>query len=406
MAVSHGYSKITTSGSVFAYDLGDTFNSYKGEPTTNFIPSPYDYSLYAYVSGPVDISTTNELGNSITAKRYTITQAVNVARAAVFPTSLNIGVAYTFSIKWRYNGSTTTTPGLGMDASKGNPEVGGSNSFTSQTTSVVAIGSGWYLSTYTFIFSTSPTLGCVLTFGISTGATAGYVNETFDVYEAQFEVKDHKTQPVIGTRSVSGSIIDISGYNRTINAVSGGYNYQAKLSFNGSSNVLDLGSLGTIGDQYSIECIFNSSNIVNYRNVYDMNYSTYSPNTGNVGPRLEQVSTPGIRWIWSGNTTNNGLYNFSAITPILPNQNYHTIFTMNSGSVNTYFNGVLTNSNVASSQGFITSFQDVVVGRGFVLDASRFFSGSIDVFRVYDRVLTQGEVLNNYYHYKTRFNLP
>jgi hypothetical protein len=406
MAVSHGYSKITTSGSVFSYDLGDTFNSYKGEPTTNFIPNPYDYSLYAYVSGPVNTTTTNELGNIITAKRYTITQAVNVARAAIFPTSLSTGVAYTFSVKWRYNGITTTTPGLGMDASKGNPEVGGSNGFTSQASSVVPIGQGWYLSTYTFIFSTSPTLGCILTFGISTGATAGFVNETFDIYEAQFEVKDHRTQPVIGTRSISGSVIDISGYNRTVNAVSGGYNSQAKLSFNGSSNVLDLGSLGTIGTQYSIECIFNSANIVSYRNVYDMNYATYNPNTGNVGPRLEQLSSQAIYWIWSGNTTTNGLYNLSTAISISPNTYYHTVFTLNAGTVNTYLNGGLRDVNLSSAQGYITSFQDVKVGRGFVLDPSRFFSGSIDVLRVYDRVLTGPEVLNNYYHYKTRFNLP
>ena len=36
MAVGTGYSKVATSGLVFAYDTGDSFNSYKGEPTTNY----------------------------------------------------------------------------------------------------------------------------------------------------------------------------------------------------------------------------------------------------------------------------------------------------------------------------------------------------------------------------------
>lgn len=40
MAVAQGYGKTVTSGSVFAYDTGDTRNSYIGEPTTNLIPSP------------------------------------------------------------------------------------------------------------------------------------------------------------------------------------------------------------------------------------------------------------------------------------------------------------------------------------------------------------------------------
>ena len=35
MAVAQGYGKTVTSGSVFAYDTGDTRNSYRGEPTTN-----------------------------------------------------------------------------------------------------------------------------------------------------------------------------------------------------------------------------------------------------------------------------------------------------------------------------------------------------------------------------------
>jgi hypothetical protein len=35
MAVAQGYGKTVTSGSVFAYDVADTRNSYIGEPTTN-----------------------------------------------------------------------------------------------------------------------------------------------------------------------------------------------------------------------------------------------------------------------------------------------------------------------------------------------------------------------------------
>jgi len=35
MAVSDGYGKTTNKGLVFAYDVNDTHNSYKGEPTTN-----------------------------------------------------------------------------------------------------------------------------------------------------------------------------------------------------------------------------------------------------------------------------------------------------------------------------------------------------------------------------------
>jgi len=35
MAIATGYSKIVTRNSVFAYDTGDTVNSWKGQPITN-----------------------------------------------------------------------------------------------------------------------------------------------------------------------------------------------------------------------------------------------------------------------------------------------------------------------------------------------------------------------------------
>ena len=41
MAASQGYGKIVTSGSVFAYDVADTINSYIGEPTTNLANTDY-----------------------------------------------------------------------------------------------------------------------------------------------------------------------------------------------------------------------------------------------------------------------------------------------------------------------------------------------------------------------------
>lgn len=401
MAVSHGYSKITTSGSVFAYDLGDTFNSYKGEPTTNLLtvfptattlPTTmvfnYEYSC-SIENAPV-------LGTPFDNEKwvkFVKTSAVNGRATFLNISGLVAGGAYTWTAYTYVNDSRNTSLTMGSD----NGAVSATISNTPYNFSRLGT-----LQRMTNVFTS---LSGSQVQGVRGGASDA-IGSTFYMTGFQCEYKDHATQLVSGTRSVSGSIIDVSGYNRTVNAVSGGYNSQARLSFNGSSNVLDLGNFGTIGTQYSIECIFNSSNIVSYRNVYDMNYATYSPNTGNVGPRLEQLSAGAVYWIWSGNTTNNALYIASPSIAISPNQNYHTVFTMNSGSVNTYFNGNLANSNVASGQGFITSFQDVKVGRGFVLDATRFFSGSVDVFRVYDRVLTEGEVLNNYYHYKTRFNLP
>jgi hypothetical protein len=404
MGIAGGPNILGDENLVFIYDIADTDNCYLGEPTTNYVPGTYSYGLYAYASGPVDTVVYDEFGVYITAKRYTITQAVNTARAAIFPTSMSTGVKYTFSFKWKYNGTTTASPSIAVDSSKGNPEGNGSNSINFSNVSTSPIGNGWYLTIYTFSFSSSPTSACILTFGINTGATSTYINETFDVYEAQFEIKDYKTPYVLGTRSVSGSLFDLGANRKTI-TLTNSYTSTGQITFDGTDDFMNVGNLGTIGNAYSIECVFNSSDIVSYRNVCDMNYSTYNPNTGNVGPRLEQVTGNTIYWIWSGNTTNNNLYNFTSAASIAPNKYYHTVFTLNNGTVNTYLNGVISNLNASSAQGYITSFGDLKIGRGFVLDPSRYFSGQIPIVKIYNKALSASEVYNNYIIQKARFGL-
>lgn len=372
MPASVGPNMLGDSNLVFSYDTGDLTNSYKGKPTTNLL------SLY--------FNTAYELNGG------EFSQYANLA--PIFDTyGTGSNVPYSLSLDIKVN--IPNMPVLVYMQNGSYTKYG----FVSQWINPTSEYKRFTFNNLNANISTPTETQAILAFYTNYGS--GVLPSVKNV---QVELGVSASPYVSGSRSASASLFDVSGYNRIVNCISGGYDSQAKLSFNGSSNVLDVGSLGTIGDQYSIECVFNSTNIVNYRNVYDMNYSTYNPNTGNVGPRLEQLSTPGIRWIWSGNTTNNALYNGSSIVSISPNMYYHTVFTLNSGIVNTYFNGILRDTNIASAQGYITSFQDVKVGRGFVLDPSRFFSGSIDIFKVYNRVLSVDEVVNNFNELKTRFN--
>jgi hypothetical protein len=166
--------------------------------------------------------------------------------------------------------------------------------------------------------------------------------------------------------------------------------------FDGTDDYVSLGNLGTIGDTQTIEVWFNSNSVTSYKNVLDMNYSTYNPNTGNVGPRLEQTSGAGINWIWSGNTTNNNIYNFTPQISISSNKWYHTVFTLNSGNWNWYLNGNLEYSGT-SPQGYVTTYGDVNLGRGFVLDPARYFSGLESSARIYSRTLSTSDVKQNYF---------
>lgn len=175
--------------------------------------------------------------------------------------------------------------------------------------------------------------------------------------------------------------------------------------FDGVDDYINCGNLGTIGNSQTVEVWFRSTSVVNYRNVLDMNYSTYSPVTGNVGPRLEQYTGGDLRWIWSGNTTVNGLFNRSAAgITVVANTWYQAVFTLSSGAYVVYLNGIQRDSGT-SAQGYITTYGSVNLGRGFVLASDRYFTGNESMLRIYNKTLSADEVLQNYNAQKSKFGL-
>jgi hypothetical protein len=392
---------------VFGYDLSDVVNSYRGEPTVNFVPGTYGYSTYAYVSSPVDTTVLNEKNKLITAKRYTITQSINVARAAIFPVGLTTGVSFTFSFKWKYNGSTTTSPSVGMDASKGNPEGGvNNNSFTSQSINTVNIGSGWYLSTYIFIFSSVPTGKCMLTFGIVTGSNSGYIGETFDIYEAQFEIKNHRTQFSNGVRSATQGLIDITGIS-TIDLSNTSFDSNAQMTFDGTDDFINLGD----------NSLFDFTN-----GIATIEAIIKFPSTWTAGSQYPNLISKGATSGWDTNGW--ALFGFrdwpsagqkswgfgirnGAVNRITGRANsatdvfLHIVATIDGTTIRLYENGILytTNSQIINPAENNTN---VFIGRDA---ASQYFPGEIPHTRIYNRVLSSSEVLNNYNNIKRKYGI-
>jgi hypothetical protein len=405
MAVQHGYGKVAGADAlVFAYDTGDTRNSYKGEPTVNYVPGTYGYSVYAYVSGPVDTTVLNESNKSITAKRYTITQAINTARAAIFPSGLTAGVSFTFSFKWKYNGTTTASPSVGIDASKGNPEGGtNNNSFTSATTNTVSIGNGWYLSAYTFVFSSVPTGQCMLTFGIVTGSTAGFVGETFDIYEAQFEIKNHRTQYSSGTRSATQGLLDLTG-NSSIDLSNVSFDSTSRKVFDGTDDYMAIvtNAATDYSQAFTLETIFKvdtnatwdngyRSNIFGVAGSYSGMYGLFKYNNTDVGIQVRDAASTA----------------YAVATGLSKGIYYHLVGTWNgTNELAIYLNGELAQATSTTKTG-ATDGPNLYIGgvRAYGGAGGNAYQGEIPIAKYYNRALTAAEVANNYNHYKGRFNI-
>ena len=96
MAVGTGYSKVASSGLVFAYDTGDTYNSYLGRPTTNV----NTYPLYIYNNVPGNVSSTltatSDTYRGATVYRQTLT-ALDASGASYLSGGNNPGIGvYTY----------------------------------------------------------------------------------------------------------------------------------------------------------------------------------------------------------------------------------------------------------------------------------------------------------------------
>ena len=381
-----------TDGLVLSLDAANT-KSFRGEPTTNLVPSPYNYGMYAYADGPTDAINYNENNILVDVKRYRVAQAINVARAAIYPTSLTTGVVYAFSFKWKYSGNTTSQPIFTAASSKGSPE-GGSNNNTmlTDTQNNISIGNGWNYYTYTFSFSACPTNACTLTFGLITNATASYVNEIFDIYEAQFEIKNYCTPYVLGSRGVTvatgGGWKDLAGNNdgELVNGVLYNSANMGSLVFNGSNNYINAPVTKTNTCTF---CCWAKTTTIAGAMLFNA-----GPDVG--GPDL-YLSGGYIYW----NTWDGGGNPFCAIPASATDGNWHQYIVVNDASTVTslYYDGVVIGTAGYRNAGSNTN---LTIGGN---TNTYMWNGNISIFQVYNRALSQTEVQQNYNALKRRFEL-
>jgi hypothetical protein len=401
--------KTSADGLVFHYDTGNTVRSYLGEPTTNLA---YAVNSYLNSNGNWWINAGNTIFNdNDTSIQKPVIPNVDTSNLRIFSSTVtgtggnqqlgssiitvSSSTTYSFSIYYYFTGTTMQVqPYVRTAVNNDLLAYFGYNGDTNYlnwprnkwillkaTVTTQANENGIYMSSYT-------------------GDTLG---EKLAYFGYQVEQKSHCTPLVLGTRSATQGLKDLTAAN-TINLSNVSFDSNAQMTFDGTDDYVDVGDLGTIGSTYSIECVFKSTSVTSYKNVFDMNYATYSGVTGNTGPRLEQTSGQGINFIWSGVTNNNNLYNNTNLFAISANTYYHVAFVQNGTTGAMYVNGTL-RDQANNAQGYLQTFGDFNIGRGFVLDPSRYFSGNVDMFKIFNRALTADEVARNFNAIKSRFNI-
>jgi hypothetical protein len=397
MAVGTGYSKIASSGLVFAYDTGDTYNSYLGRPTTNVIANT-SLLIYNNVPGSVSstLTATSETYRGATVWRQDLT-ALDGSGAGWLSNGSNPGIGvYTGGGGGnanQYSGHTIffkpTVPMSGCPCYTNYSNIGGWQS----SCNIENMGDGWYRA-YVLWYNTI-TQGDGKFWAINPLSTS--VGQTVTIYWAgPFREDLNSTtisQFVNGTRSTSQAIIDVGAYS-TITPNNGPFSSPAinpQLNFDGTDDYLNTGKtasqLEMYDTSYTAECV-----------CYPTSFSSDRTMFGTDQTALRQ----GLHLVFRSGQIYMGHYSsdYGAGNGTLNAWNHITYrFNASTGAASIFKNGVLQGTGTISS--FIGT-TNILIGRWA---GTYNFAGSINVAKIYNRALSDQDILSNFNHYKTRFNI-
>ena len=367
MAAGTGYSKVSTNGLVFAYDIGDTRNSYIGEPTTNLLSSYFDtnyvlaggeFSQYANLA---PIFNTYGYGSSYS---YSLSMDVKI--------NLPSGGVYVYM----QNGSSTKY------------------SFVGQTINPTTTYQRFKFEGLNANLSTPSDTAATLAF--YTGYGSG-VNPT--VKNVQVELKSHATPYVYGTRSNTQGLLDLSGRGNSI-TLNNSYDSNANFYFDGSDDYLDLTpSTFPSGNEISVEFVTAWDGSLQYNSIIA------GGTGGNQDLSLHLPWSDGNVY-WDAGRPFNRIYKYAQPSEYLGNHHWVCTKNANTGVMEIYLDGNLWHSGTGLTSS-IPSLGELNIGR-YNNGSYRgyYYKGNTRIAKIYNRALAAGEVRDNYSHYKTRFSLP
>ena len=387
MAVRHGYGKIAgTDALVFAYDTGDTRNSYRGEPTVNLVTNgnfSNGITGWSYNGSAASYSEVTTFEGRTVFKSNGLTTYSD--RGYIYQTisGLTSGATYTISFDYYIiSGQLTYDP----DSASNN------NASLTSPTGV------W--KTHTDTFTAASTAVTLNFWGIN--GNPGY----FYITNIQCELKSHKTPFVNGTRSATQGLLDLTG-NYSVDLSNTSFNSNADIEFDGSNDNFTVNVDSVIRNYTAVtfESVHKDTTGTNGATPYSL--LTY-PNAGNGGDGFWHHWVLGGQWYWRLEDNVNGETGgiFSGSTPFQTGEWYHVVAVVKTNTILYYLNGTLVHTvNTSFAWANLRTDETAYLYLGSGYGNAYYFGGNLTVFKMYNRELTADEVRNNYSHYKSRFNI-
>ena len=391
MAIKAGFGGLAGNDAlIFGYDIGDLYNSYHGEPTTNLLYAG-DPSLNSQItwtnSGEwtaldndtdvdkpiipgIDTSSLKIMsGRSIT----TGSQHIGCA----YITSLSPSTTYTISVWFRQNRAGSNQPYFRTNIN--------SNSLGNFLYNGNTDASTWPVNQWIRISATG-TLQADENGAYLSNYIGGQVGDKVWYFAPQVEQKSHATALALGTRSSTQGLLNFRG-NNTIDLSTVSFNSSGQLVFDGTNDYINIPSSSVFDTQdVTVEVIVKP---------YATNQNGFWFEKGAVNTQYS-LFIEGSSIVWR--QANQSQY--SPSNNLALNQWNHVVGTFRSGERKTYLNGevvaqdsLVYTMNTNQGNQFIGSYNS----------GGYHYNGEIAVVRVYNRVLIAAEISQNLNHYKRRY---
>lgn len=193
------------------------------------------------------------------------------------------------------------------------------------------------------------------------------------------------------SRSNTQSLLPLIS-NSTLSVADVSFNSSGSMVFDGTNDTIGISSNSSnnIAGDITMELVLNRTD--GYTGVVmhkEVQYTLIITSNGDISYADSSL--------WSYSTFG---YHYSGITAGVF---HHVVATKNGSTVTIYVDG---NVVISKSFGSAITQTNNNLYIGSYNGSSNYFAGQIPVARIYNRALTAGEILNNYNHYKTKYNLP
>jgi hypothetical protein len=391
----HRGSNIIRSGLEFAFDTGytsvlsnkDSYIYNQGEPTTNYITANLE-TLGTDGSGQSSVGTRT----TVAPNHVKIVDVASNTRQSYLISGLTGGATYTVSIEFKKLDGTPTFRYQLQDYS------GSSYVRTIKFTNTAETGLtdiyGWQTAKWTFTLGSDAN---AVRIWLQDGADYTTYTHSFELRNPQLEAKGHATPYVSGTRSASGSLLDLTRQS-TIDLTNVSFDSNAHMTFDGTDDKGEVSNFPAIWNgSVSLEAVASWDD--DSRSIIFGNY-----NCNNNDINFEKLTGGTLRFYWGRGardvtTTGNPRVTTSG--------DYHHVVFVRDTSANNfrfYVDGTLV-TTVSNAGSNITSTGSTFRIGGDTRNGTTIHNGNIPILRVYSKALTTEEVAQNFSAYRDRFNI-